>query len=75
MSKRSIREEDPTETPPGGTQGNTGLVPNAPENFLTEQEKGGPDPVSAPVHPGPLAEPIDVGTREPYPTGNPQVAA
>jgi hypothetical protein len=46
----------------------TGL---APEDYLTEQEKSGPDPVSAPVEPGPLVEPLTLGPREPYPTGNP----
>lgn len=73
MSRKNTRSEDPeaTELPAGGTEGNTGLVPNPPEAFLTEQEKGGLDPVSDPVYPGPLAEPMALAPREPYPTGDP----
>lgn len=36
--------------------------------FLTEQVKSAPDPVSPPVEPG-KAEPVTVGPKEPYPTG------
>jgi hypothetical protein len=46
----------------------TGLPP---EDYLTEQEKSGPDPTSPAVEPGPLVEPLTLGPREPYPTGNP----
>lgn len=40
-------------------------------DFATEQEKGGPDPVSAAVEPGPAVQPVGVAPREPYPTGSP----
>jgi hypothetical protein len=62
------------ETPPaGGSEGNTGPLPQAAEDLLTEQEKGGADPVSAAVEPGPAVVPVGVGPREPYPTGSPAV--
>lgn len=61
------------ELPAGGSEGNTGPVPISAEDLMTEQEKLGPDPISAPVEPGPLAEPVAVAPREPYPTGSPWV--
>lgn len=66
------------ELPAGGSAGAsgevTGLTTGLPaDDYLTEQEKGGTDPVSAPVEPGPVAEPIGVAARQPYPDGAPAV--
>lgn len=62
----------PADPPAGGTDGNTGsAVPIAADDVKTEQEKGGKDPVGAPVEPGPKVEPVTVAVKEPYPTGSP----
>ena len=70
--KRTTRENEPDEPLTGGTEGNTGLVPNTPEDLMREQEKDPSlGPVDPPVEPGPLAEPMKLAPTEPYPTGSP----
>lgn len=63
------KSEKPTDAPEAApvpdAPATTGL---APEEYMTEQEKGGADPVSPAVEPT-KADPVDIGPREPYPTG------
>lgn len=54
--------------PPGGTKGaSEPTTPLPAEDYLTEQEKGAPDPVSEPVEPS-KAEVLKINPKEPYPT-------
>jgi hypothetical protein len=62
-----------TELPAGGSGG--GSLPPvslAAEEYLTQQEKGAPDPV-APVAEQTTATPLDIGIKQPYPEGAPAV--
>ena len=72
-NEEATMAEDPaTEIPAGGTAGATGqpAVPITADDVKTEQEKGPPDPVE-PVPEQTVAEPLEIGTKEPYPQGSP----
>lgn len=57
-----------TDAPAPAPEGNPATTGLPADDYKTEQEKGGPDPVSAPVEPT-KAEPVTIAPNEPYPTG------
>jgi hypothetical protein len=67
MARKHTEE---TELAAGGTTRGDPVATGA-DDFKTEQEKSGPDPVGDPVNPKPLEELeiIKVAPREPYPSG------
>jgi hypothetical protein len=66
-------DETTEERPAGGTLGASGqpAVPITADDVKTEQEKGPPDPAAPAQEPPGSVEPVTVGTKEPYPQGNP----